>query len=168
MNTVTDVTSTNEFDAFVEIDESSPLSARDQQYVSQWVKGLRDLADFVEANPEWLLWNSNALRVYSSGNANEVADTARRLGSFEKRPSGSTFDMVKHFGPHELNRFFPRDAVCRKVVTGTRKVVEQRPHPDFTPVTVPMVAVEVEVEDFEYICPESLLNFDGVKAQEVA
>lgn len=56
-----------------------------------------------------------------------------------------------HFGPVAVRPYDSRDAVCERVVTGTREVTEEVPDPDAL-ASVPKVTVTKTVEDVEWVC----------------
>ena len=119
--------------------------------VAEAVQGLRDLADFIEANPD-LDWQS----LYYSEVAVITLDVenvrafARTPGTWEKDAYLSNYEIARMFGPVKLKVITPRDQVCEKVVTV--ETVEL-PDPD-----APKVAVERE--KVEWVC-KPLLGGDA-------
>jgi hypothetical protein len=103
-------------------------------------KGLRELADFLDAHPAIELSTPTHLVYVQSREL--LADMAR-LGGWRKVYSDDYFHLSRMFaGDVELQVFTDRATVCRKVVTGTR-VEPAKP--------------EREVEIVEWVCDEPLL-----------
>ena len=124
---------------------------------SEYVAGLRDLADWLEAHPD--------LDVYGGGvtamphdDKETVKTWATAMKPCTKNYSDSLFQLKRMFGPIELRASFWRTAVCEKIVT-TREVTEFVPDPS---VDVPMVEVTKTVEDVEWVCAPVLSELEAV------
>lgn len=106
------------------------------------IQGLRELAMFLEQHPEVpcpMVGGQNAF-IATKAEMRALA----RVTSWRKEYVGSWFTLAKDFpGDVALHLNIERSTVCRKVVTGT-KVVPARP--------------EHEVEEFEWVCDEPLLQ----------
>jgi len=124
---------------------------------SEYSAGLRDFADWVDANAEFLEEETFALsatvffRLYAM-NAEEFAKSVRAIGKGTKSADDKWMNVQRHFGGVTVEAFTDRDTVCRKVVTGTREVTREMPDP-----AAPVVTVTETVEDYEWVCDEPLL-----------
>lgn len=107
------------------------------------VSGLRQLADFIEANPSLPVPYGDNLNVFVGGK-DDLARLARVGGvRWEKNATADYFYLKTYFdGGHSYEINIERQKVCRKVVTGTR--VE------------PAKPSQV-VEEFHWVCDEPLL-----------
>ena len=94
---------------------------------AEYAKGLRLLADWVEANPNMEL-PSVTMSVYSLNSKEDAAKCLLAMKPCKKEYSGSIFNISKEFGPLTLRYVFMRDAVCTKKQVGT-KVVPERVEP---------------------------------------
>lgn len=76
-----------------------------------------------------------------------AADVIRILGGkWEKQPD-DLFEFTQRRGAVKFNVMVHREAVCTRVVTGTRKVTRTVPAPD-----APTVEITETVEDVEWVC----------------
>lgn len=110
---------------------------------AQLTRGLRELADFLDANPDVPVRALDCpINVFGQSRA-EMARAARVAG-WQKDYNGEWFVLRRWFGEGaiQLDVNIERAQVCRKVVTGT-KVVPAQP--------------ERTVEEVEWICDEPLL-----------
>ncbi len=113
------------------------------------VRGLRDLADFIEARPHMHIGFSPLVLNIFPDTLDEVI--ALQAGKLEKANNGTFFYLRKRFGGMvsiEWNK--PRETVCKRVVVGTRETVK----PIMEKVGEEIVAEEI----VEWQCPESLLD----------
>ena len=113
---------------------------------SETVRGLRKLADYLEAYPQLCSFCDVGL-IQCVGDKEEMAEIARQHAPLEKTISGGDwFALVKRFAPEVTIRWIlRRDKICRRVVTGKHNVtVPAQPAREATPEQV------VEVEDFEW------------------
>jgi hypothetical protein len=101
------------------------------------IKGLRDLADFIESHPDFetpSTWLNDTFPV-AVLEPNQAARLAKMMIPFRQIDNGGLFlSLVKDFGPLKLSVNILKDLVCRKV-----KVVKQ-------------------VETEEWVCDESILD----------
>jgi|ERR1700685_1303902 len=118
------------------------------------IKGLRDLASFLEAHPE-LPMTSSTLRVDYFPRLEEMAQYVKILGKMKKDGLGdSWFVLRKDFYRSEyasvsIEANWARERVCQKIKTGTKKIMQQiQTKPAET------TQIEVEVETFEWKCPK--------------
>lgn len=128
---------------------------------ADYIAGLRAIADLLESTPDLPLPTTRkiewAAHWYTS-NDDEipavVADLARRIpGKLTKNDptrgayAAAYYELSGNVGGMPVRVWAERSAVCERVVTGTREVVETVPAPD-----APMVEVVKTVEDFEWVC----------------
>lgn len=86
--------------------------------MSALARGLRDLAVWVEQNPDLAEELSFSALGYLSGKE-ALADAARAFGSGVKVPEGSFFTVRRSFGPIDVDFYTDRDRVCKRVVVDT-------------------------------------------------
>lgn len=111
------------------------------------INGLRELADFLESRPVPGLYEHNTFNINYETKGQLLAAIAG-LGTLEKCvDSENWFAFRKKFGPLNLDWFVARDQICERVPTG-KKVVK--------PIMVQQG--EVEVDEFEWRCPPSILS----------
>lgn len=121
----------------------------------EYIQGLRDLADFMEANPElasastYSLFASASPTVYVWDDEDLFRERLRQLGTFEKFSDANHVGGLRRFGPHVFSVRAAHELVCERVVVG---VETQLVYPDDVDL------VEQEVEIVEWVCPESLLR----------
>lgn len=124
------------------------MNAREEQII-----GLRNLADFYEANPNFPLGYLGDSFVFVA-TREEVVNLARGFGNWDKHYIGDTFYLVKKMSENlKLNICVPREQVCRKVVSGKRMVEKD--------VTQVIRKEMVEEEIFDWVCDEPLLSPKG-------
>lgn len=126
---------------------------------TDYIKGLRALADLLEGTPELPLptereitWAAHTLQIFEGREPRDtVADLARLLpGRLAKNDPAKSEYNSKYFELNgtlhglDLRVWAVREDVCRKVVTGTREVTK----------TVPVETREITVteETFEWVC----------------
>ena len=125
--------------------------------------GLRELADWLDAHPEWVPFTGEYLYSWQhNADLSTMVRAARDMGTAEKVVNENTgnFKLVKRFGPHAFSIFADRAAVCERVVKGHRVVkrVEKVPVSD---VVYSEHEVEEVVEEVEWVCPPSILGAAG-------
>lgn len=134
--------------------------------VSDKVRRMRDLADWLEAHPQHehrVTTEGSAdwwpLRLYCS-NVKELHELRRLIGGrWEKDASSATFELKGRIGEAYVSLQIARDTVCTPVVVGTEtKLV---PDPDAP-------KVEKEVDVIEWTCPDSLVAIAPVSEPETA
>lgn len=111
-----------------------------------FIQGLRDLADFLEANPELPCPTYGTFNTYGP-DKETMALFAKLAAPVSKHvtPSGETFWLRRNFGPIELDMNCARETVCERVKTGTRTIPAQ-------PETVLPATQEKEEEIYEWRC----------------
>jgi hypothetical protein len=121
------------------------------------IKGLREMADFLEARPSLpsLPWVIGHAALYGK-DCPAPGDIARALGSCKKLSEGdSYFSLEKTFtGYVSFTIKWVRETVCKKVITKETQEVYEYPEGYVAP---EMVKVTKEVEVVKWECPESIL-----------
>lgn len=133
---------------------------------AEFVQGLRDLADWLDAHPEIEFTNFRGSHIlWYRDTREQLADAARALGRVEKTGTDSYFNLTRRFGPHEIEAYSPRATVCERVVVG-KKAVPVREIPEDKAeeakrLREQIAALEVErvaeVDEVEWRCEEPLL-----------
>lgn len=139
---------------------------------SEYISGLRKLADLLETQPDLPLpfdggaENNASTRItfYLLGDPRDVfVQAARALpGPLDKEVSGDTYRVVAHLDGLHVQVVAYREDVCERVVTGTREVTKTVPDPM---VTVPVVEVTETVEDVRWVCSPLLASEQGLGEQ---
>lgn len=134
--------------------------------VADYVAGLRELADFYEANPTMPLpyhGTHAPLNIWSLGDEprEALAAIARMMGRAEKSTDEHFFKVARSFGPIRLEAGAYHEEVCERVVTG----VDVDEYDEYDEAAyeaavadVPKVTRRVEREVVEWQCPESILR----------
>lgn len=140
--------------AGVEPDATDPKTVERAEFV----RGLRELADFLAAHPEidFSPDYGTATVQWWCGGPNDLAAAARTLGRVEKKSDDSFLSLVRHFGPHKIDAYALHSRVCERVVVRTETVATEVPDPEALK-QVPTVTVTEEREIVEWRCPESIL-----------
>ena len=117
------------------------------------IQGLRDMADWLERNPQALLgpsrWNGIYVSFYGA-EKEQILALASTAGGIAKNYYGSSFELVQKFGPVTYSMGGKRDDVCTKKVVGTKTV--QKEDPDVRRERlkdIPMIEVEEEIVEWE-------------------
>lgn len=135
------------------------------ELAKQQAAGLRQLADMIEANPEFSGDIDYALRdglIAMPLHNSEVTDERARLADWvrvakafgaaiTKDARHDRFKVVVDFGAVKVDVLAHREQVCERVVTGTREVTETVPEPAAL-AAVPKVTLTRTVEDVEWVC----------------
>jgi len=117
-------------------------------------------AAFVRANPDVAeRMHGETFRIYflpGRDTVTKIVDIARRArragAAMTKDISGDYASAMLTFGSTiTLQVYTQRDAVCERVVVGTRTKTVQEPDPDAV-AALPMVTREVIIEDVEWQC----------------
>lgn len=116
----------------------------------QYVKALREIADFYEAHPDVPF---RAERIVIAVDAKELVVLPRYIGSCKKVVDNDFFNLRKDFGGLEIEFYSRRENVCERIVIGKKVVPET-----IIPARPEEVIPEHEEEEFEWRCPESLLE----------
>ena len=128
-------------------------------------KALRAFADWCDEHPD-LADDLADIQVNIFGlDPKNLAWAAKQLGTCEKvATEGSSFFILRRtFGEGvTLDINFYRETVCKRVSKGVRTVTREICDPE-----APKVTVTEQVEDFEWICPDSILT-DREQYQETA
>jgi hypothetical protein len=118
-------------------------------------KALRDLADWLDANPDFVPEYHDAALFLKDGLApSDIGRCAMALGLCGKDSYNGDYILKKDWGGGLQTSFwFPKTGICKRVVTGTKTVTKEIPDP-----SAPMLTVTDEVETFEWVCPDSVLE----------
>lgn len=105
-----------------------------------YVKGLRDMADFLEERPEFIGTPIYVGTYIYKPSLEMMAAKTKALSPCNKVADDIIFSLERKFGPHKVKCYTNRDAVCEKrTVTKT-----------------------IEVE--EWVCPSILAGAEAVTA----
>jgi hypothetical protein len=124
----------------------------DTAMITTMATSMREFADFLDANPDvaaLLNQTSTSLYIFSD-NDDDFRSINAQLGSFDKRSDSYGLEARKRFGKITLVHSVSHEAVCEKVVTGTRVVKKLVPATE-----VEMIEVEEIEEITEWVCPET-------------
>lgn len=131
-----------------------------------YTRGLREIADWLDAHPEVPLPYQNYLMTgktettfpifvssWDGDEREQLATIGRAMGRFDKfaKPDDDQFVIFRRFGGIAVAVQADREQVCTKVVTGTREVTEEVPDPEAL-AAVPKVTVTKTVEDVIWEC----------------
>jgi hypothetical protein len=129
-----------------------------------YISGLRRLADLLESDPDFPLpYTGGPLSglkwIVGYGKDQDAAwqrDFLRRFaravdGPVQKGYRDEAFDLVGKLDGLHLDVIAQRDAVCERVITGTREVTREVPDPDAL-AAVPTTTVTETVEDVRWEC----------------
>lgn len=144
--------------------EATPITEAEAKR-AEYVKGLRALADALEANPESLplpyYGNDTRNTIYflhaDDPRASLAAATHALPCSFRKRVtdygdgSRETFRLEGELHGLRLELVAYRDAVCERVVTGTAEVTKTVKDPEAL-AAVPEIEVTETIETVEWVC----------------
>lgn len=100
--------------------DSAPLTETPPNKHAEYIKGLRLLADHLEAHPDFpgRAWSPD---IYFRVNTKEaLIAAARTLGSFKKKVLRDSFYIIKKLGNIEVKVYTSRANVCTKIITGQR------------------------------------------------
>ena len=124
------------------MDEQNEQAKRDEM-----CRGLREVADFLESNPEAPLPSGNLGMWLGSDSKTALAAVARTEGKWNKEYSSYSFTLSKMFHGVRLAYMTSRGEVCERIVVGKKHV--------------PAVFLEEREEDIvEWKCAESILKPD--------
>lgn len=136
--------------------------------MSDFVDGLREMADFLDMHPHLLdrLNFASADAHVFARDESDFSDLLLDLGKGEKRASEGYLSVRRRFGPHALVLSLARSLACERVQTGT-ETVEETVGLDEVPCDaevlgeVRQVKIKRTVPTFEWKCPESFLAGGG-------
>jgi hypothetical protein len=113
----------------------------------EFIKGLRDIADFFEDRPELPIPNyGESFYIWEKSLVN-ARERAIQMAPAEKIYLESYFNLQRRFGPHKVVVSWARDAICERVQVGTKHV--------------PAYTVEAHEEPvYEWDCGQPILGSD--------
>ena len=131
---------------------------------SPYTDGLRELADWLDAHPEWTPYLPENFYVWIPEDDDAraaMARAARDMGTAKKSVNEhlGTFRLEKSFGPHTMHVIANRSAVCERVVVGkhVEKTIEKVPVGE---IVYEELEVEHVVEEVEWVCLPLLAGTD--------
>lgn len=117
-----------------------------------FVRSLRDLADFIESSTDVPFPDSSTTILCPLQGKHELAAFAKAGGFVRKTADDSWFNVIRDFGPIQLEAYVSRAAVCERVVVGQETVTIEKPDPD-----APKIEETVTRDIIEWRCDEPLL-----------
>ena len=90
-----------------------------------FIKGLRDIADYYKANPSLPIPSTAEINVSATDSLEEAARLARLLAPCQKQHGSAVFVLSKRFAGVTLKFAFWRSAVCTRRVVGYKDVPEE-------------------------------------------
>jgi hypothetical protein len=120
----------------------------------EYADGLRELADWIEANPD-IEVPDKVFQVYSMNTKEEASKCLSALKPCRKEYRNDMFHLVRDFGPLTLDFVFYRNAVCTRRVVGTKEIGTE-----LIPARlIPEQIIPAHVEEIvEWECGEPLLK----------
>lgn len=113
------------------------------------IKGLRELADWLEDTPEAIMTSGSIVISEWAYNKEGIIALAKTPGTFEKVYEGGYFDLRRHFsGNIRYQMSSPRRVVCEARVVGTRKVEHRDPE---LVALVPMIEKDEDIVEWDCI-----------------
>lgn len=115
------------------------------------------MADWFDAHPEYAEDVDIELkRWHWKSTPDMVVSALKALSPCEKMPASGDYYVTKKFGRGTFQIYFGSAGICTKVVKGTKTVTKEVPDPN-----APKITVTEEVEDVEWVCPDSVLSLVG-------
>jgi hypothetical protein len=125
-----------------------------EQKARKVVAGLRELADFVEANPEFAKAFPVTVHVPVT-TRDEIVAFARKLGRSKKVADNNYVIFRRSFGPVEVEVFaLKTEATCRRVELGEKTIPAE-------PETVIPAKPERVEKVYGWECPDSFFKEDA-------
>lgn len=88
---------------------------------AEFVAGLRQVADWLEAHPEVDHFDP-CINIYTMNSKDEAVAVGRAFRTFEKTYTDDYFNIIKSFGAIQLRYIFQRGEICTKHVVGTKSI----------------------------------------------
>lgn len=124
-----------------------------------FIRGLRELADYIEVTPAFPLPAAHNVMAFAEGNIDAqratLVELARSGGRWEKNASDSYFELSRRFGSIPVVVMADHESVCVRKVVGQR--ITHKPDPA---AVAELPKVPVVVDEVEWVCPPSLLALD--------
>lgn len=120
---------------------------------TEYISGLRAVADFFEQNPEVEAEDYPHTFNFPGRTKEDLAVAAKALGHAEKQVTDSHFVIHGVIGGHILDFYNNRDAICERIKVGEKVI------PAVTlPARAEAVIIPARIEEvYEWKCPDSLL-----------
>jgi len=146
---------------------------------ADYIDGLRQIADFLEAHPDVDLPHLNSvitgkfedtlnIFIVDGDQKAKLATIARAMGRAEKLMAGGDVRVIRRFAGITLVAQASRSEVCERIVTATREVTEEIPDPKAlaaATAAVPLIPVTRIEETVEWRCTPLLADAEkAVKA----
>lgn len=154
------------------IQKNTDDATADRTKAEELASSLDKLAAFVRANPDIASDMASTVKrflvyILAADPRPVMAEWARRGKASGARVEKS-FDeqwgaVTLHFGLVDLHIYSDRDAVCTRVVVGTREVEVEEPDPEAL-AAVPTVTRTVTVEDVQWQCHPLLADAERASA----
>jgi len=120
----------------------------------KYIAGLREVADYFEANPQVDLYTFGRLFCSFPDSKDQFLRTCKTLGNFKKKWDDYHLSAVKTFiGGHEVHVMRDRKEFCTKVVTPVE--VPATAEQNIEAYTVPARAAHTK-EEVSWECPDDL------------
>jgi hypothetical protein len=106
------------------------MSEEETFTAAEYVQGLREMADWIAANEEWVdkecgYWLNETLTLRSYAlTSEEFAEHVKTLGRGEKHGDETYFNVTRRFGPCAIAVYTNREKVCRKTTRIETQQVE--------------------------------------------
>ncbi len=130
---------------------------------SETIAGLREMADFLEQNPELIdmIGTQTFYMFHYTADVKDFARKALMLGNFEKSSDSVFFNVDRYFGPVRLQLTARHELICEKVVIDSQEVETEELDPELVRIAladIPKVKVVTTVERTAWKCPPSLVE----------
>jgi hypothetical protein len=136
----------------------------DEEVREQYIQGLRDLADWLDAHEEFEIneYMDGCIAINYVQTKEELAERARQFGPGKKFDDTYSIGLERSFGPHGVSLNIGKEQSCERIQVGVKEVTKtyrrgQEPE-DAVLVDSAYVAVKEEEPQYDWKCPPSLLR----------
>jgi len=120
------------------------------EYIAAWVKGLRDIADLVEKNPDFPISSYGRTFYAHTLDKTDFKKALKMLpGKKTKAFTNHSIDVTRKFGPHSIELTINRGEICKKIQVGVKQV-------EATPEQIIPATPAHEEPIYEWECPKIL------------
>src|ERR1700677_796620 len=138
---------------------SDTVTLTTEERQEQWLKGLREIVEFLHNHPEAINTYSSLRVPIGVDSTEDLIDRATAIGGkWDKEEGEEYFHLVKHFGEHQVRLMVKRDQVCERVLIGNETVEVPDPNAPKVTITQPV---------YEWRCPDSLLALAEPSPSEI-